>query len=94
MSDSKGKYFFLIGHIPIFMVVVAFVASLDKKIRSRARNIFCGFLVVHTLLHYAFSENPAYEFTSLISLGLIYGAGLCGVLYFLAAYYKYNENTV
>ena len=94
MSDSNAKHFFLIGHIPIFMVVVALVASLDMKIRSRARNIFCGFLVVHTLLHYAYSENAANEFTSQISLWLIYGAGLCGVFYFLAGYFKPHQDTL
>ncbi len=92
LSDSTGKAVFLVAHIPIFAVVVALIASLDQGVRLRARSIFCGFLVVHTLLHYVFSGNVAYEFTSLISLGLIYGAGLCGVLYFLAGYFERNED--
>ena len=92
LSDSTGKAVFLVAHIPIFAVVVAFVASLDQKVRIRARDIFCGFLVVHAFLHYVFSGNAAYEFTSMISMGLIYGAGLCGFLYFLAGYFKRNED--
>ena len=92
LSDSTGKAVFLLAHIPIFAVVVAFIASLDQGVRLSARIIFCGFLVAHTLLHYVFSGNVAYEFTSLISLGLIYGAGLCGVLYFLAGYFERNED--
>ena len=94
LSDATGKVVFLMAHIPIFVVVVAFVASLDQKVRFRARSIFCGFLVVHALLHYVFSGNAAYEFTSLISLGLIYGAGLCGVFYFLSGYLRRNEDPV
>jgi hypothetical protein len=88
LHDATAKVVFLLAHIPIFAVVVAFIASLDQKVRSRARSIFCGFLVVHTLLHYLFSGNSSYEFSSLISLGLIYAAGLCGVLYFFANYFK------
>ena len=86
MPDSMAMLVFLAAHIPIFAVVIAFVASLDHKVRSRARNIFCVFLVFHTFLHYLFSGNSAYEFSSSISSVLIYGAGLCGVLYFLIAY--------
>ena len=88
LSDATAKAVFLLAHIPIFAVVVAFVASLDQKVRSRARSIFCGFLLVHALLHVLFSGYAAYEFTSLISLGLIYGAGLSGALYFIADYFK------
>ena len=94
LSDATGKAVFLLAHIPIFAVVVAFVASLDEKVRSRARGIFCGFLVVHTLLHSVFSANPDYEFSSLISSVLIYGAGLCGVLYLLGDYLKRDEDPV
>ncbi len=86
LPDSMGMVVFLAAHVPIFAVAIAFIASLDQKVRSRARNVFCGFLILHTFLHYLFSENPAYEFSSSISSVLIYGAGLCGVLYFLIAY--------
>ena len=94
LSDSTGKAVFLLAHVPIFAVVVAYIASLDQKIRARARGIFCGFLVAHTFLHYFFSGNAAYEFTSAISLALIYGAGLCGALYFLGGYISRHEDPV
>lgn len=90
MSDSTGMVLFLAAHIPIFAVVIAFIASLDQKVRTRARNIFCGFLIFHTVLHYLFSGNPAYEFSSSISFVLIYGAGLCGVSYFLVSYLNHE----
>ena len=94
LSDSTGKAVFLLAHVPLFAVVVGLIASLDEKIRLRARGIFCGFLVVHTLLHYVFSRNLAYEFSSPISSALIYGAGLCGVLYFLGGHFAHNEDPV
>jgi hypothetical protein len=94
LSEPTGKAVFLLAHVPIFAIVVAYIASLNQKVRARARAIFCGFLAVHTLLHFVFSTNPDYEFSSLISSTLIYGAGLCGVLYFLGGYISRNEDTV
>jgi len=92
LTDETAEAAYLLAHIPIFAVVVAFIASLDQTIRSRARNIFCGFLVIHALLHLVFSENVAYEFSSWNSFGLIYGAGLCGIFYFLGMYLEREAN--
>lgn len=85
LADSTAELVFLLAHIPIFAAVIALIASLDRTVRSKARNFFCGFLVVHAVLHRVFSEDVAYEFSSWTSSVLIYGAGLCGVLYFAAA---------
>ena len=84
LTDATGRNTFVIAHIPIFAVVIAYVASLNLKTRLKARDIASGFLIAHALLHSAFSKNPAYEFSSLLSSILIYGAALCGLLFFLA----------
>jgi hypothetical protein len=63
LSDATGEKTFLIAHIPIFALVIAFVASLNPKTRAMARDIVSGFLIVHALLHYLFSRSPAYEFS-------------------------------
>ena len=92
LADSTGEAVFVLAHIPIFAVVVAFVSSLDQSIRLRARNYFCMFLLIHAVLHLAFSEQGAYEFSSWISSGLIYGAGLCGALYFVVAHVERTKS--
>jgi hypothetical protein len=91
LPDSTGSMVFLLAHVPIFAIVIAFIASLDQRVRLRARNLFCGFLVLHAGLHYAFSGDESYEFSSWTSAGLIYGAGVCGLLYFLAAFFERNK---
>jgi hypothetical protein len=91
LSDSMGKAVFLVGHIPIFAVIISFIASLDLRIRAKARGILCGFLVLHTFLHIVFSGNSAYEFSDLISSILIYGAGLCGLSYLMVIYFEYKR---
>ena len=83
LSDSIGMNTFVIAHIPIFAIVIACVASLNLKIRSTAQNIVSGFLIVHAGLHFAFSGHSDYEFDSLLSSTLIYGAALLGILFFV-----------
>jgi hypothetical protein len=84
LTDTAGRNMFVIAHIPMFAVVIAYIASLKLKTRSRARDIASSFLIAHALLHFAFSGHPAYEFSSSLSSLLIYGAALCGVLFFVA----------
>ena len=90
LTDSAGRDIFVIAHIPIFAVVVAFIASLNLKTRSIARDIASGFLIAHALLHFAFSGHAAYQFSSSLSSILIYGAALCGLLYFLGRWMEQN----
>jgi hypothetical protein len=78
---------------PIFAFVIAFVASLNPKTRAMARDIASGFLIFHALLHYLFSVNPAYEFSSPLSSILIYGAAICGATYFVAAWLERKQGT-
>ncbi len=81
LTDSVGELTFVVAHIPIFVIVIACIASLNLKTRSMWRDIASWFLVAHALSHIAFSRHAAYEFDSLLSTVLIYGAGLCGTLY-------------
>ena len=86
LSDAVGEMAFVIAHVPLFFVVIAFVASLDRRVRRRARQIASAFLIVHAALHFAFSGADAYEFSSWLSVTLVYGAAVCGLGYFLAQY--------
>mgnify|MGYP001812129659 CR=1 FL=1 len=88
LSDSAGEMAFLIAHVPIFAVAIAFIASLDVRTRSLARAIASGFLIVHAFLHYLFSGHSAYEFSSALSTILIFGAAVCGAGYFVAARFE------
>ena len=78
LRESVGRTTFVVAHIPIFGIAIAYVASLNLKTRSKARDIASGFLIAHALLHFAFSRHSAYEFNSLLSSVLIFGAVLRG----------------
>jgi len=92
LSDSVGELTFILGHIPLFVVIFAGIGSLNSRTRSLTRDLASGFLVVHALLHFAFSGHPAYEFRSLVSSLLIYGAAACGVACLLARWAETRAN--
>lgn len=92
LPDAVGETMFLLAHIPLFVLVIAFVASLNVKTRATARGIASAFLIVHAAAHYLFSGNSAYEFSSVVSSVLIYGAAVCGIGYFAAIRYKSDRD--
>jgi hypothetical protein len=85
LSESAGETVFIIAHIPLFALSIAYLASLNTRTRKLARDIACGFFIVHAILHAFFAGHPAYEFSSLLSSLLIYGAAACSVAYFAAS---------
>lgn len=82
-TDMTGEMIFLLVHVPIFALVISFVASLNLRRRVISRNVVCTFLIIHAGLHYLFSSQSTYEFSSLLSVTLIYGAAICGICYFV-----------
>ena len=93
LSDGAGQFVFLVAHVPIFALTIAFVASLNPSIRSVSRLVAAVFLVVHAILHQLFSASADYEFDSTLSSVLIFGAGLCGVVYLFLDMYSRKTTT-
>lgn len=85
LPDAAGETVFIVAHIPLFALTIAYVASLNRRTRKLARDIAGGFFIVHAILHSLFSGHPEYEFSSLLSLLLIYGAAACGIAYFASS---------
>ena len=83
LEDSVGQFAFVVAHVPLFAIVIGLVASLNIRRRTVSRLVVSAFLIVHTFLHWLFSDHPHYDFDSLLSSALIVGAGLCGVAYLL-----------
>ena len=94
LTDSVGRTTFVVAHIPIFGIVIAYIASLNLKTRSKARDLASGFLIAHAFLHFAFSGHSAYEFSSLLSSALIYGAALCGMVFFIARWIEVSSSKI
>ena len=81
LSDETGAMVFVVAHIPIFALLVAWVSSKNPKTRRTTRIGIGLFLVLHGLLHILFKDHSAYEFSSMLSNVLIFGGSILGVTY-------------
>lgn len=79
--DEIGMMVFVLAHVPLFAWLVHVCWTQQANKRLFARRLFAGFCIVHVGLHWLFRNDPAYEFTGLLSNGLILGAGLAGALF-------------
>jgi hypothetical protein len=91
LPDSTGESVFVLAHVPIFALTIAYVASLNQHTRKLARDIASGFFIVHAILHILFSGHLNYEFASLLSSLLIFGAAICGLAYFLSSGFQTTD---
>lgn len=81
LEDSLGQLVFVVAHVPLFAIIIGLVASLNMRRRRISRIAVSTFLVIHTVLHWLFSDHPHYHFDSLLSSMLIVGAGICGAAF-------------
>ena len=81
LPDNTGMMVFVALHVPLFAGLVALVASSNHRTRRLSRMAFGAFLVIHGLLHALFKGNPAYEFSSILSVALIFGGAALGAIY-------------
>ena len=86
LPDRHGMMVFVAMHVPLFALIVGFVACRDERTRRLARIVMSSFLLVHAGLHYWFSGSPAYEFSSVLSQVWIYGGAALGGAYLLLHY--------
>jgi hypothetical protein len=85
LPDDVGMLAFIAGHVPLFAVFLALIASPDQRKRQRTQLVLSTFLPIHGLAHgiYLYIERPGHEFSSPLSNVLIFGGALCGVLYLM-----------
>lgn len=81
LAEGVAEHTFVALHVPLFVVLIATTTSLNLRLRSTARSVASGFLILHAALHFSFSRHSAYAFDSTFSDSLIYGAAACGLLY-------------
>ena len=82
----------MIIHVPLFAIIVWLAFNEKPNIREWSRIIFATFLIIHAGLHKGLENHPLYTLNSPMSQGLIFGAGLLGLIYLITDYIKKNFN--
>lgn len=84
LSEPIASSTFVILHVPLLAGILWLSAHRLEPIQHRSRLAFAAFLIIHAGLHKHLEHHPDYTFTSSLSLGLIYGAGLLGLAYIVS----------
>ncbi len=74
-DDAVGYRVFTAAHVPLYLVILLGIASVERAGWMRGLDIF---FIAHVLLHVLFLRHPQYAFKSVLSWVLIAGCGIAG----------------
>lgn len=80
LPETAGRAVFLLAHVPLILAFFWFDGFLANR---RFAMILSLFAVIHVGLHWIYRHHPYYEFNNAVSVLLIWGAGVCGLLHLL-----------
>ena len=86
LPEATAYAAFLLGHIPLFFVILWLGQHGNARLRVGFRLALAGFLVVHAGLHARLSDHPLNGFEGLVSHIPIFAAGFLGTLYLAILY--------
>lgn len=91
LPSHEGQLWFVLLHVPLFAGLLCLLTHETRRVRQLTRLTLAVFAVVHAGLHYRLSEDPLYTFTTPLSLALIYGAAVLGLLFLALSRHKLLE---
>ena len=91
LPSADGQFWFVLLHVPLFAGLLWLIQQSSPRIRQLTQVSLAAFAVVHAGLHYRLSAEPLYTFTSPLSLAVIYGAALLGLLFLIMSWHKLLE---
>ncbi len=93
LPPETGRTVFVVLHVPIFAVMLGWLASRVPRRVQIAQFWIAAFLVIHAMLHMAFSDHPEYTFQGLLSNTLIFGSAACGATYLFGSWTCKNSRS-
>ena len=84
LPEALAANVFVAVHVPLFVVLVWLTHHARPIWRNGSRLALMSFLIIHVGLHLRLSSHALYTFHSPLSKMLIFGGGVCGLLYQLA----------
>jgi len=83
LPDELAESAFVALHVPLFTLIVGLCHHPRSSLREGSRAALAAFLVIHVGLHLRLRAYPLYSFHDGLSQALIFGGGVCGLLYLL-----------
>ena len=83
LPEETASYAFVILHVPLITILLWLTNNESEVIKNWSRIALAAFLIIHSGLHKLLENSPNYTFNSTLSLGLIYGGGLLGLVYLI-----------
>ncbi|WP_414622123.1 DUF6713 family protein [Calothrix sp. CCY 0018] len=91
LPEETASLTFVILHIPLIAALLWLTNNQSQTIKNRSRIALTVFLIIHSGLHKLLENNPNYTFNSPLSLALIYGGGLLGLLYLILVFMSWQS---
>ncbi|NJN08079.1 MAG: hypothetical protein HC836_07800 [Richelia sp. RM2_1_2] len=91
LPEYTASPFFVILHIPLIALLLWLTNNQSLVIKNWSRIGLAGFLIIHSGLHKLLENNPNNTFNSSLSLRLIYGSGLLGLLYLILVFTSWRN---
>jgi hypothetical protein len=92
LPEQIASFTFVVVHIPLIAALLWLTNNESLRIQDWSRIMVATFLMVHAGLHKLLEHHPDYTFNSLLSLGLIYGGGLLGFLYWVSIFISWRRS--
>ena len=93
LPEQTASDVFVILHVPLIAMLLWLTNNQSEAIKNWSRIAICGFLVIHSGLHKLLENSPNYTFDSTLSLGLIYGGGLFGLIYLIFVFVSWLRSS-
>lgn len=91
LPEQIAPSVFVVIHIPLIAALLWLTNNESQFIKNWSRIALATFLIIHSGLHKLLENNPNYTFNSLLSLALIYGGGLLGLLYLIWVFMSWRS---
>ena len=86
LPEQTASEAFVILHVPLISALLWLTNNENQVIKNLSRIAIATFLIIHSGLHKLLENSPNYTFNSPLSLWLIYGGGLLGLLYLILVF--------
>ncbi|MBF2015154.1 MAG: hypothetical protein IGS23_08120 [Rivularia sp. T60_A2020_040] len=91
LPEQTASSAFVMLHVPLITVLLWLTNNQSLVFKNWSRIAFALFMIIHSGLHKLLENSLNYTFNSSLSLRLIYGSGLLGLLYLILVFTSWRN---